>query len=148
MDESIKLMLENKKIKDADQKSFLSINKNWADVTKLARDVKKEIEPLVEHEKENNNKNIKLLEDDITQYTQTMKKREFFQYDCGVKIAIEKLGGVFGELKVFEDKIEDFGDNAKKFGNPDLINKAIKDIEGIKITIKAMNELWKHIEFC
>jgi dynein heavy chain len=29
-----------------------------------------------------------------------------------------------------------------------LINKAIKDIEGIKITIKAMNELWQHIEFC
>jgi hypothetical protein len=29
-----------------------------------------------------------------------------------------------------------------------MINKAIKDIEGIKITVKAMNELWKHIEFC
>lgn len=77
-----------------------------------------------------------------------MKKREFFQYECGVKLAIEKLGGVFDELKVFEDKIEDYGDNAKKFGNPDLINKAIKDVEGIKITIGAMNELWKHIEFC
>jgi hypothetical protein len=29
LDESIKLMLENKKIKEADQKSFFSINKNW-----------------------------------------------------------------------------------------------------------------------
>jgi len=77
-----------------------------------------------------------------------MRKREFFQYKCGVKTAIEKLGGVFDELKVFEDKIDDYGDNAKKFGNPDLINKAIKDIDGIKITVKAMNELWQHIEFC
>jgi hypothetical protein len=77
-----------------------------------------------------------------------MRKREFFQYKCGVSIAIEKLGGVFDELKIFEDKIEDYGTNAAKFGNPDLINKAIKDIEGIKITIKAMNELWMHIEFC
>lgn len=29
LDESIKLMLEAKKIKDADQKSYLGINKNW-----------------------------------------------------------------------------------------------------------------------
>ena len=77
-----------------------------------------------------------------------MRKREFFQYKCGVTVAIEKLGGVFDELKVFEDKIEDYGGNAKKFGTPDMINKAIKDIEGIKITVKAMNELWRHIEFC
>ena len=43
LDESIKLMLENKKIKDSDQKSFFNINKNWGDVKKLAKDVKKEI---------------------------------------------------------------------------------------------------------
>lgn len=148
LDESIKLMLDNKKIKEADQKSFLTINKNWQDVKKMAKDVKKEIQPLVDHEKENNNKNIKTLEEEITHFTQEMRKREFFQYKCGVTLAIEKLGGVFDELKVFEDKIEDYGDNARKFGNPDLINKAIKDIEGIKITVKAMNELWRHIEFC
>jgi len=29
LDESIKLMLEHKKIKEADQKSFMAINKNW-----------------------------------------------------------------------------------------------------------------------
>lgn len=29
LDESIKLLLENKKIKESDQKSFLNINKNW-----------------------------------------------------------------------------------------------------------------------
>jgi hypothetical protein len=36
-------MLEAKKIKDADQKSFLGINKNWGDLKKMAKDVKKEI---------------------------------------------------------------------------------------------------------
>jgi len=36
-------MLDAKKIKEADQKSFMNINKNWADVKKLAKDVKKEI---------------------------------------------------------------------------------------------------------
>jgi hypothetical protein len=36
-------MLDAKKIKEGDQKSFMNINKNWADVKKLAKDVKKEI---------------------------------------------------------------------------------------------------------
>lgn len=62
-------MLDNKKIKESDQKSFFNINKNWGDVKKLAKDVKKEIQPLVDHEKENNNKNIKSLEEEITHFT-------------------------------------------------------------------------------
>jgi gas vesicle protein len=71
-------MLEAKKIKETDQKSFMNINKNWSDVKKLAKDVKKEIQPLVDIEKDNNNKKIKTLEDEITQFTQEMRKREFF----------------------------------------------------------------------
>ena len=62
-------MLEAKKIKDSDQKTYMSINKNWQDVKKLAKDVKKEIQPLVDHEREQNNKNIKGLEEDITFFT-------------------------------------------------------------------------------
>jgi hypothetical protein len=48
-----------------------------------------------------------------------MRKREFFQYKCGSSIALEKLDGVFSELKIFEDKIVDYGGNAVNFGNPD-----------------------------
>jgi len=77
-----------------------------------------------------------------------MRKREFFQYKCGSKIALEKLDGVFGELKVFEDKIVDYGDNAIKFGNPDQINKAEKDIDTIKVTVENMKALWDHIDKC
>jgi len=49
---------------------------------------------------------------------------------------------------VFEDKISDLGDNAAKFGNPDLILKAVKDIESIKVTVDNMKKLWDHIEGC
>jgi hypothetical protein len=77
-----------------------------------------------------------------------MKKREFFQYKCGSKNALEKLDGVFGELKVFEDKIVDFGENAVKFGNPDQIQKAEKDIDSIKVTVVNMKALWDHIDTC
>jgi len=48
-----------------------------------------------------------------------MRKREFFQYKCGADSALEKLDGVFGELHIFEEKINDYGFNANKFGNPD-----------------------------
>jgi hypothetical protein len=57
-----------------------------------------------------------------------MRKREFFQFKCGTKTALQKLDGVFDELQVFENKIKDYGENAAKFGNPELIQKAIKDI--------------------
>jgi len=77
-----------------------------------------------------------------------MKKREFFQYKCGSKNALEKLDGVFGELKVFEEKIADYGENAEKFGNPELIVKANKDIDAIKITVENMKALWDHIDRC
>jgi len=77
-----------------------------------------------------------------------MKKREFFQYKCGSKNALEKLDGVFGELHVFEEKIIDYGGNAEKFGNPELIGKANKDIDAIKITVENMKALWDHIDKC
>jgi hypothetical protein len=77
-----------------------------------------------------------------------MKKREFFQYKCGTKLAKEKLDGVFDELTTFEEQIKDFGFNAEKFGQPDLINKAVKDIETIKITVNNMKGLWDHIFIC
>jgi len=67
---------------------------------------------MVAMENDRNKVNIKKLEDDITLFTQEMKKREFFSYKCGTKTALEKLDGVFSELTVFEDNIKDFGDNA------------------------------------
>lgn len=103
---------------------------------------------MVQMENEKNKSNIKQLEDDITQFTQEMKRREFFQYKCGTQIALKKLDGVFDELKIFEDKIDDYGNNAQKFGDGDLIQKAVKDIETIKITIDNMKILWDHIDAC
>ena len=115
---------------------------------KVCKDTRKEIAPLVHGENDKNTSNIKRLEEDITQFIQEMKKREFFQYKCGSRNALEKLDGVFGELKVFEDKIIDFGENAVKFGHPEMINKAEKDIESIKITVENMKALWDHIDKC
>ena len=77
-----------------------------------------------------------------------MRKREFFQYKCGTKTALEKLDGVFSELTTFEDNIRDYGENSKKFEVPDMILKAEKDIEAIKVTVDNMKILWDHIDVC
>ena len=41
-----------------------------------------------------------------------------------------------------------YGYNAKKFGNPDLINTPVKQVENIKIENKNMKMLWDHIDMC
>lgn len=58
------------------------------------------------------------------------------------------LGEVFDELKEFETSKDVLGENARKFGNADLITKAVKDIEAIKINVGYMKSLWDHIETC
>ena len=77
-----------------------------------------------------------------------MRKRPFFKYETGAKDSIAKLGDVFGELKTFENSRDSLGENARKFGAPTLIDKAVKDIEAIKATIDNMKALWDHIETC
>jgi len=144
----LKLFQEARLSKESQLKAFSGITKQWTDVQKVAKDVKKEIEKDVQSENERNNTNIKNLEDDITHYSQELKKREFFQYKCGTDQAIEKLDGVFAELKDFEESIADLGENAAKFGNANQIEKARKDVEAIKVTIDNMKILWDHIEIC
>lgn len=124
------------------------MKKEWVEVKKITKDAKKEIDPYVAQEAERNNVNIKKLEEDISQFTGDMKKREFFQYACGTENAKGKLDGVFGELFEFESAIQDFGDNSTKFGKPELINKAVKDVENIKVLISNMKALWDHIAKC
>jgi dynein heavy chain len=142
------LFAAQKLSKESQIKALTKLNSDWANLKKMSKDVKKEIAPLVAGEMDLNNFNIKKLEEDITLFTQEMRKREFFNYKCGTSLALEKLDGVFVELKVFEEKIADYGDNARKFGNPDLIQKAIKDIETIKVSVDNMKVLWDHIDVC
>jgi dynein heavy chain len=148
LDESLKLFMTNKQAKESQVKAYHKIQKEWVDLSKQAKETRKDIEKDVQAESDRNKVNIKRLEEEITQFTQEMKKREFFQYKCGTEMALTKLDGVFGELKVFENNIQDYGGNCAKFGNPNQIEKAVKDIELIKQTVDNMKVLWDHIAIC
>jgi len=110
--------------------------------------MKKEIKPLVTQETSKNNNAINKLEEDQKLYTQEMKKRDFYKYECGKEKAIEKLKGVYGEIEGFENKIEQFGYVADKFGNPSLIDNSVKQVDVIKLEINNMKLLWEHISCC
>jgi hypothetical protein len=148
LDESIKMFAGAVPKVKVDSSKFGKIQTNWVKIKNEAKTVKKSIAPIVEQQDGINKANIKKLEEDIIHFTQEMRKRPFFQYKTGAKESIARLGDVFAELKEFEDRRDLFGENAKKFGNPDLITKAVKDIEAIKILVDNMKALWDHIETC
>jgi len=134
--------------KDSQLKSIKKLFDEWNGLKKLAKDVKKEISPLVHNENEKNLACIKKLEDDLKNFQNEMKRREFFFYKTGVEGAKEKLAQVSEEIKGFEEKIEDYGYNALKFGSPDIMQNSIRQVEAIKLEVANMNTLWDHTDKC
>lgn len=107
----------------------------WAGLKKLAKDIRKEISPLVQNENEKTTNQIKKFEEDLKVYATELKKRDFYYYKTGVVDSKKKLSSVNDEIAVFDQKIIDFGYNATKFGNPDLITNSVKQVESIKAEI-------------
>jgi len=59
LDEALKLFQLHKLTKDTQLKALVKINKDWAELKKIAKDTKKEIAPLVQQENDRNKANIK-----------------------------------------------------------------------------------------
>jgi uncharacterized coiled-coil DUF342 family protein len=117
---------EHQIAKDSQLKQIKKLFDEWAGLKKLAKDIKKEISPLVANENEKTVNMIKKFEEDLKVYITEMKKRDFYYYKTGVTESKKKLSLVGDEIKNFEDKITDLGYNAQKFGSPDLIQNSIK----------------------
>jgi hypothetical protein len=56
----------------------------WAGLQKLAKDIRKEITPLVNNETEKATNLIKKLEEDLKVFISDLKKRDFYFYKTGV----------------------------------------------------------------
>lgn len=91
---------------------------------------------------------IKKLEEDLKVFVQELKKRDFYFYKTGVEEAKRKLVAINSEIKVFEDKIADYGYNMTKFGNADLITNSVKQVESIKAELENMGILWQFTSEC
>jgi dynein heavy chain len=78
LEEALRLFHGKKLVKDAQIKTLTKIKKEWIDVKKITKDANKEITPYVASEADRNQVNIKKLEEEISQFTGDMRKREFF----------------------------------------------------------------------
>jgi len=121
LEESLKMFQEHGIGKDNQVKQIKRLSDEFANLRKLAKDIRKEITPLVQAEKEKTTNMIKKFEEDLKVYTTELKKRDFYQYKTGTQEAKARLSLVGDELKQFDDRIVDLGYNATKFDNPDMI---------------------------
>lgn len=121
LEESLRLLQTHQIAKESQIKSCKKLFDEWNNLKKLAKDIRKEITPLVNQEKGKNTVSVNKLEEDLKHYFSQMKKREFYKYDCGREKAQEKLDAVYGEIDQFKAQIASLGYNAAKFDNPNQI---------------------------
>ena len=67
---------------------------------------------------------IKKFEDDLKVFIGELKKREYYFYKTGVEESKNKIEAIKEEIKSFDEKTEDLGYNANKFGSPDAITNS------------------------
>jgi hypothetical protein len=84
--------------KESQIKQSRKLFDDWSSLKKLARDVKKEITPIVATETQKNNVQVGKLEDELKAFIQDMKKRDFYKYDCGREHALARLDAVYAEV--------------------------------------------------
>lgn len=116
LEEALSMLSKSGQSKDKQLKENKKLNDDWSHVKKLAKDMEKEIKSSVVKETEINTKQIQALEDSLKSFSSNLKKREFYQYKTGREVAMQKLEGVYTEIREFEKQIEDKGYNAQKFG--------------------------------
>ncbi len=83
LEESLKMFQEHGIAKDSQVKQIKKLSDEFANLRKLAKDIRKEINPLVQNEKEKTTNMIKKFEEDLKAYTTELKKRDFYQYKTG-----------------------------------------------------------------
>ena len=78
LEESLKMFADHGIAKDSQIKQIKKLTDDFTSLKKLAKDIKKEITPLVNNENEKTVSMIKKNEEDLKVYTTEMKKRDFY----------------------------------------------------------------------
>jgi dynein heavy chain, axonemal len=117
LDEQLKKLQKDGGSKDSQLKQVKKLFDNYSHLKKVAKETKKNIEPFVENETGKNQNVIKRHEDAIKTYFQDMKKKEYYNYTTGPSEAFTLIRNGFEDVKAYEEKNENLGFNAKKFGD-------------------------------
>ena len=148
LDETLKFLQINNISKDKEIKQTKKLFDEWTSLKKLAKDVKKEIAPLVDGESKKNGVKITAHEESLKQYITAMKKRDFYRYNTGKEAALESLGSVNVEITDFITNTDILRYNAEKFEQPGAIEGSQNKITEIQTEVGLMQALWDHINDC
>jgi dynein heavy chain len=148
LDESLKFLQTHGISKDKEMKQTKKLFDEWNSLNKLAKDVKKEIAPLVENESKRNTAVITRHEEELKTYVAAMKKRDFYRYDTGRDQALVSLQNVNDEIVDFQDRTDQLKYNAEKFEHPGAIEASETKIGEIRNEVSMMQLLWDHIATC
>lgn len=148
LEETLNFLQSKNIAKESQIKTCKKLFDEWNNLKKLAKDIKKEVAPLVATETQRNTNQIAKLEEDMKIFGQELKKRDFYKYDCGREAALQKLDSVYQEVAELEEKITNYGHTAAKFGKPDIIEGCNKQADSIRNEMSNMKKLWDHISLC
>lgn len=88
LEETLNFLSTKGLAKESQIKQSKKLFEDFTSLKKLAKDIKKEITPIVATETQKNNVQISKLEEELKQFIQEMKKRDFYRYDCGREPAL------------------------------------------------------------
>ena len=148
LDESLKMFHKAGLAKDSEMKKMKKLFDGWTNLQKIAKETKREIMPYVQSESERNVNQVKAFEEELKHFHTSLKKRDFYFYKTGVEPSIQKLEQTISEIKAFEERQNDLGFNAQKFGQPSIIENSQTIIQTLKAEIESMRGLWLHIQTC
>ena len=121
LDEYLKFLASNGLQKDKEIKQAKKLFDDWNGLKKLAKDVKKEIAPMIDNESKKNLANITKHDEELKNYIINLKKRNFYRYDTGREASLSALETVNTEIEGFIGKTEDLKNKAIKFDHPNSI---------------------------
>jgi hypothetical protein len=102
LEETLNFLSHKGLAKDSQIKQSKKLFDDWTGLKKLAKDIKKEITPLVASETQKNNVQISKLEEEMKSFIQELRKRDFYKYDCGRENALARLDAFYLEVNEFE----------------------------------------------
>ncbi|CAG9313552.1 unnamed protein product [Blepharisma stoltei] len=146
LDEALQMFEKNDHPKDSESKKLKKLTENWVGLQKKAKEVKKDIAPMVATEADKCKQQIKNFEEELKVYFNNVKKKDFQKYETGVYNALKSLTEEESKLGNDQNALDELEHLAIYFGFPEAVTGCLKQLEQNQFDVKTMRQLWNHIE--
>lgn len=120
--------------------------KEWAKLTKEAEKLRKDLEPLINSEREKNSQNISAFEEQLKGVNNAVKDEAYQLYETGTEKSYEGLDQFANKLDQLSQRLEQFQFLANGFDDEAITNGCRALLEKMNLNYNSMRELWDHIK--